>query len=199
VRVRIYVEGGGEQNSTKSNCRQAFRLFFEKVIPSGSFKVIASGGRSRAFKDFCTALKQHAADFNILLVDSEAPVTRSVWDHVRAREGDQWQRPAGAKDDQAHLMVQSMEAWILADRDVLIEYYGPAFLKNALPNQTNVELISKTDVLKVLEHASRSTTKGSYHKTCHGFDLLERIRWERVRDASQHASDLFEVLKREVG
>lgn len=195
--LRIYVEGGGEQNITKSDCRQAFRLFFEKIIPPGSFKVIASGGRSRAFEDFCIALKKHSADFNILLVDSEAPVTRSVWDHLRTREGDRWEQPSSAGNDQAHLMVQSMEAWFLADREVLIAYYGSAFLNNALPNQPNVELIPKAEVLRVLEHASRPTTKGTYHKTYHGFDLLERIRCEKVAAASSHAKQLFDVLVRE--
>ena len=48
VTVRIYVEGGF-QGRTKSNCGQGFRLFFEKVIPRGSFRVIALGDRSAAF------------------------------------------------------------------------------------------------------------------------------------------------------
>lgn len=49
--VRIYVEGGSE-GSTKSNCRKAFAAFFEKVIRAGSFKVIASGSRQKAYEDF---------------------------------------------------------------------------------------------------------------------------------------------------
>src|SRR5205085_5589495 len=105
--------------STKSDCRKAFRSFFEKVIPRGSFKVIASGNRDAAFQDFCLALKQNREDFIILLVDSEEAVTSSPWQHLEAREGDKWRRPARAVEDQAHLMVQAMEAWFLADPQAL--------------------------------------------------------------------------------
>ena len=68
--IRIYVEGGFE-GSTKSNCRKGFSTFLAKVIRPEAFKVIASGSRTQAFQDFCSALQQHPGDFNILLVDSE--------------------------------------------------------------------------------------------------------------------------------
>ena len=113
--VRIYVEGGF-QGSTKAACRQAFRTFFQKVIPHGSFTVIASGDRCAAFKDFCLALRQNHGEYIILLVDSEEAVAAAAWQHLATRQGDNWQRPIGASDDQAHLMVQVMEAWFLADR-----------------------------------------------------------------------------------
>src|SRR5271166_6121697 len=118
VTVRIFVEGGS-QGSIKAGCRQAFRTFFEKVIPGHSFAVTASGSRSEAFKDFCLALKQNSRDYNLLLVDSEEAVATDPWAHLAARKGDEWKRPEGATDDQAQLMVQVMEAWFLADREVL--------------------------------------------------------------------------------
>lgn len=194
--VLIYLEGGF-QGSTKSACRKAFRTFFEKVIPPGSFKVIASGDRSAAFKDFCLALRQNGEDYIILLVDSEDAVVSNPWQHLGARVGDEWQRPDGTHDDQIHLMVQVMEAWFLADRHALLDYYDGGFLAGSLPGQANVELISKQDVFRALQHASRNTKKGEYHKTRHGFDLLERINPSRVRAASRHANRLLVVLERE--
>ena len=195
--VRIFVEGGS-QGSTKAGCRQAFRTFFEKVIPPGSFKVIASGSRGAAFKDFCLALKQDHGDYIILLVDSEEAVAVSPWQHLAERKGDEWHRPAGARDDQAHLMVQVMEAWFLADQQALADYYGQGFQTGSLPRQRNIELISKADVFKALQQASKNTkTKGVYHKTRHGFDLLERIDPSLVRVASAHAERLVTVLLRE--
>ncbi len=197
MRVRIFVEGGF-QGSTKTGCRQAFRTFFEKVIPHRSFSVIASGDRGAAFKDFCLALRQNPGDYNILLVDSEESVTAGSWQHLATRQGDEWRRPAGASDDHAHLMVQVMEAWFLADRRALADYYGQGFLAGSLPRQPNVELISKQDVFRALQHASRNTkTKGEYHKTRHGFDLLELIDPQLVRAASVHADRLLMVLQRE--
>ena len=134
----------------------------------------------------------------ILLVDSEEAVATDPWQHLAARQGDEWHRPTGASDDSAHLMVQVMEAWFLADRQVLADYYGQGFIAGSLPGQQNIELISKPDVFKALQHASKNTkTKGEYHKTRHGFDLLERIDPNLVRAASVHAERLFTVLQRE--
>lgn len=178
--IRIYVEGGFE-GSTKSNCRKAFGAFLGKVIPSGSFKIIASGSRRDAYEDFCTALNRHPEDFVILLVDSEDAVTATVWRHLYLREGDKWTRPASAGEDRAHLMVRVMEAWFLADRQALSAYYGQGFLRNSLPRQKDIELIEKERVFKSLSHSSKPTQKGEYHKTKHGFDLLELIDPSLVR------------------
>ena len=194
--IRIYVEGGFE-GSTKTNCRKAFSTFLAKIVRSGSFKVIASGSRAQAFQDFCSALRQHPADYNILLVDSETAVTTGPWQHLRERGGDNWPRPDGAGDDQAHLMVQVMEAWFLADQSTLSAYYKQGFLRNSLPRQKNVERLDKKTVFQSLSHASKGTQKGPYHKTRHGFELLELIDPVLVRAASSHAADLFDVLQRE--
>jgi hypothetical protein len=196
VSVRIYVEGGF-QGSTKSDCRTAFRLFLEKAIAPKSFRVIASGSRNDAFADFCQALKHHPGDYIILLVDSEEPVTTDPWQHLWNRTGDNWQRPTTAGEDQAHLMVQVMESWFLADKQTLADYYGQGFLVGSLPGQLKIEFLSKQDVFNGLHHASRKTQKGEYHKTRHGFDLLALINPKRVRAASPHAERLFAVLERE--
>ena len=197
MKVLIYVEGGGAQGSTKTNCRIAFTAFFQKVIPPGSFKVIASGSRSDAYKNFCTTLKTNRSDYIVLLVDSEERVTTGPWQHLAARKGDKWRRPANAHSDQAHLMVQAMESWFLADQNVLALYYGQGFLVNSLPVQSNIELIPKKTVFNALRHATKNTQKGKYHKTRHSFDLLEQIEPARVRTASPHAKRLLTVLARE--
>jgi hypothetical protein len=198
VSIRIYVEGGFE-GSTKSNCRKAFGAFLGKVIPTRSFKIIASGSRKNAYEDFCTALNQHPDDVVILLVDSETAVNGTAWQHLYLREGDKWTRPASAGEDQAHLMVRVMEAWFLADQQALSTYYGQGFLRNSLSRQKNIELIDKEQVFKALSHASKHTQKGEYHKTRHGFDLLERIDPGLVRAASLHAETLFTVLATQAG
>jgi hypothetical protein len=169
----------------------------EKSIPPRSFSVVASGSRNDAFHDFRDALKRHPDDYNVLLVDSEEPVTGSAWHHLRDRQGDNWHRPATASEDQAFLMVQVMEAWFLADKEVLADYYGQGFLAGSLPGQPNIELVTKLEVFSSLQHASRNTQKGEYHKTRHGFDLLELIDPNRVRAASIHANRLLGVLERE--
>ena len=84
-------------------------------------RVVVCGGRSLAYRDFCVAQAKADPQFlPVLLVDSESPVTQpDPWEHIRLRAGDAWQRPTGASADQLHLMVQTMEAWFHADKDVL--------------------------------------------------------------------------------
>jgi hypothetical protein len=196
VSVRIYVEGGFE-GTTKSNCRKAFRIFFEKTLPRGSFQVIASGDRAKAYADFCTALVQHPGDYVMLLVDSEEAVSGKPWEHVITRVGDGWQRPRGAKDDQLQFMVQVMESWFLADQDALAAYYGQGFRRSSMPRRENIEEVSKTDVYRALENATKDTQKREYHKTRHGFELVELIDPALVQKASGQARRLHSSLERE--
>jgi hypothetical protein len=193
--VRIYVEGGFE-GSTKTNCRKSFTVFLAKVVEPGSFKVIASGDRARAYKDFCTAIRQHPHDYIILLVDSEGAVSKAPWQHLKTRQADRWEQPIGADGDQAHLMVQVMEAWFLADRKAVSAYYGQGFLANSLPRRKNIEEIDREAVFEALDRATKNTKKGRYHKTRHGFELLELINPELIQTASLHAHKLFKLLRR---
>ena len=197
VSVRVYVEGGGDARSTKDACREAFRELFKKIVPSGSApKVIASGRRLKAFLNFCDALRDYPDQKIMLLVDSESPVTTGVWDHLRSRPEDGWDKPPNASEDQAHLMVQCMEAWFLADKDLLREHYGQHFGTSALPAQPNVELITKTDMEARLKQATRRTTKGPYQKSSHAFALLALVDPAKVRAASAHAALFFDTLAR---
>ncbi len=44
-------------------------------------------------------------------------------------------------------MVQAMEAWFLADREALANFYDGGFLANSLPGSpTNVEAVLKDDL-----------------------------------------------------
>jgi hypothetical protein len=199
VKVRVYVEGGGDAGSTKADCREGFRKLFEKIPVQGSaFAVMASGGRLKAFKNFCDALRdpRHAGEMILLLVDSERPVTTEAWAHLGAQP-DGWEQPAGATDDQAHLMVQAMEAWFFADKDCVAEYYGDGFLVNSLPPRGNVEEIPKDDLVPRLQHASRRTLKRGYHKVRDGFSILALVNPTKIRKASAHAERFFGVLERE--
>jgi len=124
--IKIYVEGGGKGKHTPGKCRKGFAEFFKKMVPDGRQpRVNACGPRNKTFKDFCTAIRQNPQNINILLVDSEGPVNKKPWEHLKNR--DNWNRPDEVTDDSVHLMVQCMESWFLADKDVLEKYYGQGF------------------------------------------------------------------------
>jgi hypothetical protein len=136
--------------------------------------------------------------FNLLLVDAEGPVNhRSPWQHLKARVGDGWDRP-GVGDERCHLMIQAMEAWLIADREALRDYYGQHFHENALPDNRNVEQIEKDRLLRSLDEATRHSRKGKYHKTRHAPELLERIRSQVVRQRAPSCDRLFETLLTEI-
>lgn len=194
--VCIYVEGGGHESRTLTECRKGFRLFFEKVAPPGFCpRVIACGSREAAFKDFRVALRDAGAGNAMLLVDSEEPVDprHGSWQHLKSV--DRWSKPRGATDDEAHLMVQCMESWFLADVESLTGYYyEEGFRRNALPANPQIEQVPKRDVVRGLRNATRRTQKGGYDKRAHGFQILPKLDPTRVRERSPRAERLCRIL-----
>ncbi len=196
---KLFVEGGGNQNDAlKTECRRAFTALLEKAGFKGHMpRVVACGGRRNAYEQFCTAIR--GGEAAILLVDSEAPVAaEDPWQHVAQRPGDEWERPAGATEGHLHLMVQCMEAWFLADRRTLGDFFGQGFHENSLPAATCVpEDLDKLDLYRRLEQATRRTkTKGAYDKGKHAFKLLARLDPDLVRKAGGWAERFFATLDR---
>ena len=160
-------------------------------------KVISSGSRESAFRDFKKYFKNPEEDGRpLLLVDSEGPVNsdHDSWAHLY--QSDHWDKPKAADRDSAHMMVECMEAWFLADKDCLDKYYGKGFLRNALPSNLKIEETPKSDVLEKLENSTRRCeSKGKYHKGHHAFTILSNTDPARVQSASPHAKKLIETMK----
>lgn len=197
MNIKVYVEGGGNTNALRTRCREGFSEFFRKAGLEGRMpRIVASGGRQQAFDDFCTALKTAGAErFIVLLVDSEATVEagHGPWTHLRSR--DDWDRPEEAADENVHLMVQCMEAWLLADRETLTTFYGNEFNRSALPAKNEIEDIAKKDILNGLKAATRHCSKkGEYGKGRHSFEILARIDPAKLTGASPHARRLVKTL-----
>jgi hypothetical protein len=197
--IRIYVEGGGDSKDGKAFLRQGLGTFLSGLRESARQKkirwaIVACGPRDRAFEDFKIALDTHDGAFNILLVDSEATVQSTPWQHLRTRDG--WTKP-DAEDENCHLMVQEMEAWFIADLPSLSAFYGRNFNAKSIPGG-NVESVSKQSLNDGLRDATRDTQKGEYHKIRHGCKLLEVIDAAAVRQASPHCNRLFATLESKI-
>lgn len=200
MKVKIYVEGGGDAQALRTRCRRGFSSFFQRAGLSGRMPaIVACGPRNDAYDSYCTALASAGQDdFPMLLVDSEAAVSHArAWDHLKAR--DNWDRPPSAHDEHAQLMVQCMEAWFLADRALLAKFFDQGFTDKPLPGSQNVEEVPKQEVFQALKMATRHSRKGEYDKGKHSFDILAQLEPDRVKEASNHAKELLETLDQRSG
>ena len=196
VRVSIYIEGGGIGERLDRNFRTAWGDFFTSAGLAGRLPtVVRCGDRARAFRRFSAAVRTSSADeLPILLVDSEGPVVsgHTSWQHLRAHDG--WQPPAGVSGDRAFLMVQAMEAWLLADRDALRNYFGASFRENRLPQQANLENVPQNRLEPSLRDASAACSK-QYAKGTISFEILAQINANTVAEKCEHAKSLLEHLR----
>ena len=162
------------------------------------WKLVACGPREDAYREFRNAIIDSEGDeVVVLLVDAEEEVSQSAVEHLRNRDG--WDFNVAIDngillDYVVHLMVQTMETWIVADPHMLGVYYGQGFRINPLPREQDLEAVSKSDIANGLKEATRRTRKGTYHKTRHANDLLHRVDAEKVKGRCGHCRLLFDKL-----
>lgn len=134
----------------------------------------ACGGRDGTYDDFCTAHRAAAGDFVAMLVDSEDPVAdgERPWVHLATRDG--WQVPQGATDEQALLMVTSMETWIACDHAALRAQFGARLRDAGLPPRQQLEGRRRVDILTALKHATRDCPQ-PYEKGRISFEALGEL------------------------
>jgi len=181
VRVRIYIEGGGDTDLDRSRCREGFTKLFQRMGYIGRMPhVIACGPRGKTHDRFVTAHENIEADvFVAMLVDSENPMEGGVteWKHLKRRDG--WDMPQGAIDDQVLLMITCMETWFVADRPTLREHYKSKLQEKGLPDLHELELRNRQDVQEKLEHATRNCSN-AYKKGKRSFELLAKLNPEEL-------------------
>lgn len=134
-------------------------------------RLVACGGQGAAFDDFRTAIRTARDEFVALLVDSEEPVLdgEQPWAHLHSR--DAWARPEGVSEDQALLMITSMETWIASDPAAIRGRFGTHVRLNALPDVQGIEGRSRAFVLAALKSATQPCP-AVYSKGAMSFQVL---------------------------
>ena len=194
--VAIYMEGGGNGRDTKGALRRGMEELLEPLkqtarAKSIRWKLVCCGPRDEAFRRFRKTLQDRDDSVVVLLVDAEEEVATAPVAHLQAR--DTWNM-AGIDANSVHLMVQTMEAWIVADENALRGYYGQGFNAGALPRAEDLEKVGKRDLNSSLHRATQRTQKGAYHKIRHASDLLRRMNAETVKARCPHFRLLFDQL-----
>jgi hypothetical protein len=194
--IAVYIEGGGNTAEQKAELRQGFDALFASEKSKargkrGSLKFICCGGRQQAYEAFINSLTVNPTAMNALLVDSEtpiAPVPANKAEDAKARiahlqqkdgtagrgQGDGWEL-GNVPPERVHLMVQCMEAWIVADPDALEAFYRQNFKRDSLPKRPDLEQEPKADLSEKLKNATKDTQKGEYGKIKHASKLLLAI------------------------
>ena len=176
MKVTIYVEGGGDSKELHTRCREGFRKLLEDCGFSGRMpKLVACGGRSQTFDDFCVAHRiSQGGSIALMLIDSEDPMVdiNMTWTHLAARDG--WTRPANATDEQVLMMTTCMETWIVADRATLGAHYGQNLQGSGLPSVVDLESRLRDAVQIALVHATRNCSN-KYEKGKRSFQILAKL------------------------
>lgn len=208
MKVKLFVEGGGDAKELRTRCREGFTKFITEAGLKNRPQVVACGSRRNAYESYCRAIQD--GDSAVLLVDSEAlvddryqqaiPATWQPWRHLKNRQGDEWDKPANAPDTDCHLMAQCMESWFLADRQTLKSFFGQGFSEGQLPAVANpLELVAKTTVYSSLANATKNCkTKSQYGKGEHSFTLLGKISPAAVTASSPWAKRFIDELKKKM-
>ncbi len=196
MKVKLYVEGGGEGKELAGRFREGWHRFFEKAGLGGRMPGIVRGGSREKTLDLFknAASTPKPGEFPILLVDSEVavPPDRAPWAQLRAADG--WEPPPGVGEDQAFLMVQVMETWLLADREALERFFGEDWQDAKLPKWPQLETVPKKTILDALDHLS-ARGRRRYSKGKVSFDLLGRIDPGKVEAKCPHAKALLDFLR----
>lgn len=198
--IAIYMEGGGKGHATKAALRQGMEAFLQPLKETARnkklhWKLVCCGPRNEAFRHFQAAVNNGDDAVNVLLVDAEGPVNQLPRLHLQAR--DEWDM-SFTDENTVHLMVQTMETWIVADPAVLSKYYGQGFRTNKLPSATDLEPVPKVDVERSLREATEKTQKGCYQKIKHASDLLKKVNAELVKKRCYHCRRLFDKLGQKI-
>jgi hypothetical protein len=201
VKVRLYVEGGPKNANAAGfrSFRTSFKQHLAKLHPSlNTLEVSPCGSTEDTIRDYARAIQEHQKNCILaLLVDADSPVAAdSPALHVQTKL-DAVHVPAKNREN-AFLMVQCMEAWLVTDLAALERCLGRRAKETEFPKNPDIEAVSKNDLMAALNKAAENTPTRRYHKIRDGAKILAELDPARVAGRSRHARLLHEFLRNSV-
>lgn len=203
--IVVFIEGDSKQKGKYNSIslREGFQYFFSTISGIANskgikFRPIPCDSKFQTFKDFLNGIKVYKNSFVAFLIDSDGEVDDAeTAKSFLQKQNENW-RFDDVAEDQCHLMVQTMESWLIADLESLKNYYGQNFRSNPIPKHADCEKALKSDIEDGLLRATRDTTKGAYHKVKHGAELLRRLDVDKVKAKCKYCKRLFDVLEEQI-
>ena len=199
TKIRLSIEGGAKGDS-RDKLRRGFLALLAPLKAQADSKRIRldpvmCGNTQETHKHFEVERRTHKKEPGVrcmLLVDADTKPSdlEKPWEH--AREQHHLDRGEAA-DCECHLMVMTMESWLLCDPEAIAKYYG--INQKALPPISQVEQMEGVQQIAALERATRDTTKGKYHKVRHAEDLLAKVDPEKLRKHSKSFKRFVQTLE----
>lgn len=197
MKIKLYIEGGGDGPDLDRSFREGWTAFFENAGFKGRMpRPIRGKGRQRTLELYETAVRtRRQGELPLLLVDSEELVSesRDEWSHLE--EQDKWKRPSKSGDGDAFLMVCCMETWFLADREALRKFFHDCWRDNAVPQWSDLEAVPKETILEKLALATAGCGKKAYAKGKRSFEILKVIDPKLVEAKCPGAKRLLDRLR----
>lgn len=211
-KIAIFVEGGGDTVGQKIELRNGFDglLRIQKRAAQNKhlqWRMVPCGSRNETRQAFVAEVRNTGSEtLCVLLVDSEEGLVAETDGNADLNaqvrrmhliQRDEWDL-SDAEPQQVHLMVQCMEAWIVADPETLTGYYGKGFRAKSLPVRKNLEEEPKLQIYDKLAKATKGTSKGEYSKIKHASKLLTLIETRKVASRCSRFATLTKWLDEQI-
>ena len=195
--VNIHFEGD-------KGLRPGFQKLLAKYISlcrqrGIKFRLVPGGSREETIKDFLRSCRNRQSHLNVLLIDSEGPISDTTNFIGSLRDARFWDRAVHCEDAQINFMVQAMEAWFVADRRALVSHFGGRFNVKALPSPQSAESIAPANLVDAIQRGlpRRGRRRRSYDKVVDGAALLGLIDHAAVSRHCPQFRRLMDFLDRQ--